>query len=292
MTTVGFLGLGLMGTGMAKNLLSKRGHTLVVWNRTTSKVEALKKEFPSVEIASSPKEVVEKCDITYSMMSTLEASEACFAGEDGVLEGVSGGKIIVDCATLTPEHMLMMDAKVTEKGGKFLEAPVSGSKAPAEQGTLIFLAGGDKAVYDQILPDLDAMGKANFHHGGVGKGSQMKIVVNMVMGGMMNCLAEGMALADSCDLSQQDLLSILDLGAMSNPMFKLKGPAMIKGTYPAAFPLKHQQKDMRFAVELGDKVGQTLPVCSAANESFKRARDEFGENDFAAVYEVTKKMKN
>jgi len=287
--TVGFIGLGIMGLGMAKNL-AKSGKSLMVWNRDVSKSEAFAAEF-GCEIAASAKEVIEKCTITYSMLSTLEASDAVFLGENGALSGISEGKCLIDCATLTAEKMISTGEIVASKGGIFLEAPVSGSKGPAEQGTLIFLCGGDKGLYERIKPDLEAMGKADYFLGPVGQGSRMKIVVNMVMGSMMNAFSEGLALADASELPLDDLIQILDLGAMSNPMFRLKGPKMVAGDHTPNFPLKHQQKDMRFAVELGDQLGVALPVASAANESFKRARPVHGDDDFSAVYETTKKQK-
>jgi len=286
---IGFIGLGIMGMGMAKNLVTK-GNSLIVWNRDISKSEAMATEF-GCEIAQSAKEVIEKCIITFSMLSTIEASDAVFLGEEGALCGISPGKCLIDCATLTPEKMVQTEEIVLARGGLFLEAPVSGSKGPAEQGTLIFLCGGNEELFGRVKPQFEAMGKANFYLGPVGQGSRMKIVVNMIMGGMMTLLAEGLALGSASELPLADLIQILDLGAMSNPMFRLKGPKIINGDHTVNFPLKHQQKDMRFAVELGDQLGVSLPVSAAANESYKRARLEYGDQDFSAVFEIAKKQK-
>ena len=284
----GFVGLGLMGLGMAKNLLTKRPHHLLVWNRDASKAEALAAEFPGrVTVAATPKEVVSTAQVTFSMLSTIEASAAVFEGADGMLAGVGPAKCIVDCATLTPERMADMAAQVEGQQGIFLEAPVSGSKAPAEQGTLIFMCAGDKPLYERVAEDLDAMGKAKYFLGAVGAASRMKIVVNMVMGGMLACFAEGLGLAQAADLPLEDLLAILGQGACASPMFALKGPKMLQRKYEAAFPLKHAQKDMRFAVELGDKLAQPLPVSAAANEVYKRARRQgHDDSDFSAVVEA------
>jgi len=284
----GFIGLGLMGLGMAKNLLNKRKHHLIIWNRDTSKSDDLATEFPGrVTVASTPKEVVATAQVTFTMLSTLEASAAVFEGPDGVLAGVGPTTSIVDCATLTPERMAEMAVQVEEKGAIFLEAPVSGSKAPAEQGTLIFMCAGDKGLYERVSEDLDAMGKARYFLGTVGAASRMKIVVNMTMGGMLACFAEGLGLAEAADLPLDDLLAILDGGACACPMFKLKGPKMLQRKYDTAFPLKHAQKDMRFAVELGDKLAQPLPVAAAANEVYKRARRQgHDDDDFSAVAEA------
>lgn len=209
--TVGFVGLGIMGLGMAKNLLNKRGHTLLVWNRDVSKSEALAAEFPGrVTVATTPKEVVATAQVTFSMLSTLEASAAVFEGPDGVLAGVGPKSALVDCATLTPERMIEMSTQVEAKGGIFLEAPVSGSKAPAEQGTLIFMCAGSKPLYETVSEDLKAMGKADYFLGAVGAASRMKIIVNMTMGSMLACFAEGLGLAEASDLPVDTLLAILD----------------------------------------------------------------------------------
>ena len=137
------------------------------------------------------------CDLVYVMLSTPEAVKAVYEMDGGVLAGVGAGKCIVDCATLAPEDMIRLSEQVTSKGGRFLEAPVSGSKGPAAAGALIFLAGGDEALYADCAADFDAMGKAKFHFGAVGAGTRMKLVVNMLMGSMMCAFGESRESAQS-----------------------------------------------------------------------------------------------
>lgn len=282
---VGFVGVGIMGKGMVLCLL-KEGYSVVAWNRDTAKTKEVVDEYPeSCTAAGSPSEVVEQCDVTFCMLSTIEASEAVFPT---MLEAVKDGKCIVDCATLTPQRMQDMASLVEGKRGKFLEAPVSGSKVPAETGQLIFLCGGDQDLYEKVKPALGIMGKADFFFGPVGQGSKMKLVVNMIMGDMMAALGEGLALSEAAGLSTDDLLKVLDLGVMSNPMFRLKGSKMVAGNHAPNFPLKHAQKDMRFALQLGDDVDQALPVTAAANAAFLKARADHGDEDFSAVYEKQK----
>ncbi|KAK1319472.1 Glyoxylate/succinic semialdehyde reductase 1 [Acorus calamus] len=145
------------------------------------------------------------------------------------------------------------------------------------------------ALYEEIIPAFDVLGKKSFFLGQVGNGAKMKLVVNMIMGSMMNAFSEGLVLADRSGLCQQTLLDVLELGAVANPMFKLKGPAMTNNAYPPAFPLKHQQKDMRLALALGDERAVSMPVAAASNEAFKKARSlGLGDQDFSAVYEVVK----
>lgn len=289
-SSIGFIGLGIMGKGMVRNLLKKTSSPLVVWNRTVDASTQLLAEFPDrVTVASNPKEVVQASGTTYCMLSTAEASTAVYDCENGIVDGVSDGKVIIDCATLSPTFMQATEKKVNSKGGKFLEAPVSGSKGPAEQGSLIFLCGGEKSVYDAHREQLLLMGKAAFLFGPVGKGNQMKLIVNMTMGTVMTSFAEGLALCEATDLPTNELLEVLNLGAIGCPMYQLKGPKMVSGQYDAHFPLKHAQKDMRLALELGDSLGLSLPTTKAANQEYLSVLKERGDEDFSAVYEQSKK---
>lgn len=170
---------------------------------------------------------------------------------EGVLKGLTPGKGYVDMSTVAPETSQQIAEAVLAAGGRFLEAPVSGSKQPAIDGQLIILAAGDESLYNESVPAFSRMGKKSFLLGPVGSGARMKLVVNGVMGSMMAAFAEGMALADTAGLKQEDLLEVLDLGAMSNPMFRMKGPGIVAEKFPPAFPLKHQQKDLRLALAMG-----------------------------------------
>eukprot|EP00977_Amphora_coffeiformis_P000208 scaffold64_cov150-Amphora_coffeaeformis.AAC.2 len=184
---IGFIGLGIMGQGMVARLVSQGvagtdDKPLVVWNRTPTKCQELVQQFPdaTIVIKESPCDVVRACDVTYSMLSTPEASQVVFDAPDtGTLAGVGEGKCIVDCATLAETDMQRMEKAVTAKGGRFLEAPVSGSKGPAIQGSLIFLCAGDQTLFDQVKDNgLQAMGKASHFFGtSVGAGTRAKLVV-------------------------------------------------------------------------------------------------------------------
>ena len=287
--TLGFIGLGIMGEGMARNLAKKgTDFKVVVWNRTAAKSEELQKEFPErVFVVGSVKEVVEQSDITFSMLSNLEASEACFPE---LLSGVSKGKMIVDCATLTPEAMEKMGTAVTEKGGQFLEAPVSGTKKPAADGMLIFLTSGSEDVSKVCKPYFDMMGKATHYYGStLGKGTKMKLVVNMIMGTMMATVSEGVNLAESCGLESSQLFDVISQGAMACPMYNVKAANINTRNHPTAFPLKHAHKDMNFAISLGETNGVPLPVSESANKNFATAMEKHADSDFSAVSEVNRK---
>lgn len=276
-----------MGRGMALNLL-KSGKELVVWNRTTEKCAELVAQ--GAIAASSPAEVVKQCDITYSMLSTPEVANDVFYGPNGTLAGVSDGKKLVDCATLDPATMKKFSSDAKAKGGLFLEAPVSGSKLQAEGGVLIMLCAGDKAVFDEIEEShLKLLGKASFYLGEVGAGSRMKLAVNLVMGEWMAGLSEGIALTEACNLDPSTFVEILGLGAMSCPMVKGKGPAMVANKFAAQFPLKHQQKDVNLAIELGKEVGVDLKQAQVTNSIYQAAKPAHGDDDFCSVITAVRK---
>ncbi|XP_021300645.1 glyoxylate/succinic semialdehyde reductase 1-like [Herrania umbratica] len=287
---VGFLGLGIMGKAMSMNLL-KRGFKVTVWNRTLSKCNELVAHGASV--GETPAEVVKKCKITIAMLSDPAAALSVVFDKDGVLEQICNSKGYIDMSTVDPETSCKINEAITSKGGHFLEAPVSGSRQPAETGQLVILAAGEKALYEEAIPAFDVLGKKSFFLGQVGNGAKMKLVVNMIMGSMMNAFSEGLVLAERSGLNPRSLLDVLDLGGIANPMFRGKGPAMLQDNYSPAFPLKHQQKDMRLALALGDENAVSMPVAAAANEAFKKARSMgLGDLDFSAVCETVKVLKH
>ncbi|KAK5784220.1 glyoxylate/succinic semialdehyde reductase 1-like [Gossypium arboreum] len=287
---IGFLGLGIMGKAMSMNLL-KNGFKVTVWNRTLSKCDELVAHGASV--GETPAEVVKKCNITIAILSDPAAALSVVFDKDGVLDQIGSGKGYIDMSTVDPETSCKISEAIALKGGHFLEAPVSGSKQPAETGQLVILAAGDKALYEEAVPAFDVLGKKPFFLGPVGNGAKMKLVINMIMGSVMNAFSEGLILAERSRLNPHSLLEVLDLGGIANPMFRGKGPEMLKDNYSPAFPLKHQQKDMRLALALGDQNAVSMPVAAAANEAFKKARSMgLGDLDFSAVFETVKLLKH
>lgn len=284
MQKFGFIGLGIMGSAMAKNLL-KAGFQVTVWNRSPEKAEEL--VALGATRAETPRAVAESCPLTFAMLADPAAAEEVCFGRHGILEGIGDGRGYVDMSTVDPATSQKIGFAVVAKGGRFLEAPVSGSKKPAEDGTLIILASGDRALYDEAMPGLEKMGKKILHLGDVGKGAEMKIVVNMVMGGMMAAFCEGLALGGKAGLALTDILDVIGAGAMANPMFALKGGLIAQGTFTTAFPLKHMQKDLRLAIALGDRLGQPLAAAAVTNELFKGGRAAgYGDEDFSALYKL------
>lgn len=281
----GFVGLGIMGSAMAANLL-KAGFQVTVWNRTSDKCSSL--EALGAVIAKSPCAVAEASDIVFAMMATPQAVEAVRDGENGIIAGLGEGKGYVDMSTIDSETSRESCRLAHGRGALFLEAPVAGSRKPAEDGTLTVMTAGDRDLFDRSLPALEKMGKKILYLGEAGQAARMKLANNLVMGGMLTALAEGLALAAGCGLDTAQLLEVLDSGALSNPMFRLKGDIIARnGDFPAAFPLKHMQKDLRLALRLAEECGLPLFASATVNELFKAAlAQDLGDSDFAAVSRV------
>ncbi|XP_064636113.1 cytokine-like nuclear factor N-PAC isoform X2 [Lineus longissimus] len=282
---IGYLGLGIMGQGMVMNLL-KSGHEVTVWNRTSHKC----RDFVKLGAlrGNSPCDVVQSCDITFSCVSDPQALRDLVFGNSGVNQGIRPGKSFVDMSTVDVDTCTDIYEAVTAKGGRFLEAPVVGSRQPAHEGRLVILAAGDKSLFDDCYSCFEAMGKKAFFLGDVGNGARMKLLSNMISGVMVAGLAEGMALAERVGVKQEDLLDILSMGDMDSHLLRQKGQAILIDDFDPNCPLQHQQKDLRLAIGLGDTVDQPLPVTAAANELYKKAKAiGYGENDVSAVYKVT-----
>jgi len=282
---IGFVGLGIMGSAMAANLV-KAGFKVTVWSRSSDKCRPL--VAAGACAADSPCAVAAASDILFAMMATPAAVEAVRDGADGIIAGLLPGRGYVDMSTVGAETSLESARLAHEAGALFLEAPVAGSRKPAEDGTLTVMAAGDRELFDLSLPALEKMGSKILFLGETGNAARMKLANNLVMGGMLTALCEGLALASGSGLDTAQLLEVLDSGAVSNPMFRLKGPQIAANReFPAAFPLKHMQKDLRLALRLAEEVGQPLFVTATVNELYKAALAEgLGDADFAAVSRV------
>jgi 3-hydroxyisobutyrate dehydrogenase-like beta-hydroxyacid dehydrogenase len=284
MTTYGFLGMGIMGSAMAGNLV-RAGFDVIVWNRSPEKTEPL--VTLGARRAANPREVVAVSYITFSMVADpIATRDVCF-GADGALAGAGPGHDYIETSTIDDATSEELAQAIRERGGRFLEAPVTGTKKPAEDGQLVFLAAGDPELFEAAQPAFDAMGKLSVYLGDVGSGARMKLVINSIMAGVMVALAEGLALAEESGLESAAVLELLDAGVVASPLFRAKGPQLLERSYPASFPLKHMQKDLRLALALGEAVGQPLHSTATINQTFKRAVvTGHGDEDFSAVFEV------
>lgn len=278
----GFLGLGIMGSGIVKNLLNS-GHTVTVWNRTVEKVrdfvEAGAKE------ALTPSDVIAESDITFSCVSDPQAAKDLVFGNCGVLQEINTTKGYVEMTGMDSDTSQDIAEAISLKGGRYLEAQIQGSKTQAQDGTLVILVAGDRSLFDDCQSCFQAMGKNSFYLGEVGNSSKMNLVLQTIMGVTLAGLAEGMALADRAGLQQKDVMEVLELTGLACPTILGKGKAIIDGGFPTHQPLQHMQKDLKLSLNMGDQLEQPLPLTASANEVFKHAkRLGYGEHDVSAVY--------
>ncbi|XP_002738027.1 uncharacterized protein LOC100367134 [Saccoglossus kowalevskii] len=281
---VGFIGLGTMGHGMATSLINS-GHTLTVWNRTDDKCNDIVTLGASK--AASAAEVVQTSDITFCSVADPEALRDVVFNLGGVLEGIKSGKGFVSMSTVDAETSKDVNEAVTARGGRFLEAPVLGSKKQSIDGTLIILSAGDKTLFQDCESSFSAMSKKFLHLGNVGSATQMKIALNLLFGSVTASLAESMALAEKAGLDCSALMDILTTGLILDPMVKAQGKAMLNDDYPLTACLNNMQKDMRLVLSMGDEYSQQLPVAAAVNEMYKKAKSlGHGDEDMSAIYKA------
>ncbi|XP_051572631.1 cytokine-like nuclear factor N-PAC isoform X9 [Myxocyprinus asiaticus] len=280
---IGFLGLGLMGSGVVCNLL-KMGHVVTVWNRTAEKCDLFIQE--GARLGRTPAEVVSMCDITFSCVSDPKAARDLVLGPSGVLQGIRPGKCYVEMSTVDPETITELAQVITSRGGRFLEAPVSGSQQLSNDGMLVIVAAGDRSVYEDCSSCFQAMGKTSFFIAGeAGNAARMMLILNMVQGSFMATIAEGLTLAQATGQSQQTFLDILCQGQMASTFVDQKCQNILQGNFKPDYYLKHIQKDLRLAISMGDSVNHPTPMAAAANEVYKRAKAlDQSDNDMSAVY--------
>ncbi|NP_001007772.1 cytokine-like nuclear factor N-PAC [Danio rerio] len=280
---IGFLGLGLMGSGVVSNLL-KMGHVVTVWNRTAEKCDLFIQE--GARLGRTPAEVVSMCDITFSCVSDPKAARDLVLGPSGVLQGIRPGKCYVEMSTVDPETITELSQVITSRGGRFLEAPVSGSQQLSNDGMLVIVAAGDRSVYEDCSSCFQAMGKTSFFIAGeAGNAARMMLILNMVQGSFMATIAEGLTLAQATGQSQQTFLDILCQGQMASTFVDQKCQNILQGNFKPDYYLKHIQKDLRLAISMGDSVNHPTPMAAAANEVYKRAKAlDQSDNDMSAVY--------
>ena len=252
---VGFIGLGIMGRGMAHNLL-KAGFEVCVWNRTASRIDALVEA--GATKGSSPADVAAKSDIIVTCVSDTPDVERVVLGEDGVIHGAKAGALLVDCSTISPQVTKDVAAKLEEKGVHMLDAPISGGSEGAAKGTLSIMVGGEEDQFARALPVLQAMGKTITHIGPVGTGQTVKLVNQVLVVG--NCLAmcEALLLAQAGGVDLQKTFDAISQGAAGSWMFTNRGPQIMNRDWRPGFTIALQQKDLRLVLDAADELGVPL----------------------------------
>jgi 3-hydroxyisobutyrate dehydrogenase-like beta-hydroxyacid dehydrogenase len=283
---VGFIGLGIMGSRMAGNLL-KKGNELVVYNRTREKAEPLAAR--GAVLAETPAKVAERVSVIITMLTDPPAIAAVAFGEDGFLDRFSRGSLWIDCSTVNPSFSREMADECAKRGVRFIDAPLAGSKIPAEQGQLIFFAGGERDDVEFSKPLLEAMGKAVFQIGGHGMGTAMKMVNNLLLAGAIAAFSEGMVLGEKLGITREVLFDSLLASPVAAPILSLKKSMIESGTFEAQFPLKLMHKDLHLASVTAYECGVAMPSAQAVKETFALAvLAGLGEKDVAALYQYLK----
>jgi len=279
--TIGWIGLGNMGIPMATNLV-KAGYDLTVYNRTAAKTESL--QALGAKAATSARELVESVDVVITMLSDSATVEAVLLDEAGVLGGLRAGQTVIDMSTIAPETTRKVAEAVQARGVSLLDAPVSGSVKPATEGTLVILVGGEQAIYEQHKPIFDVLGKASFYFGANGQGSNAKLAINMMLGLALQGLSEALVLGEKTGLDRQTFLEMVGQTAVNSPIVAMKTPAILAGEHPAAFALKHMEKDFGLALDAAKSVEAALPATSAAHQTFVAAKaNGLGDQDIMAI---------
>jgi len=277
---IGFIGMGIMGVPMAKNILNK-GYDLTVYNRTEEKCALLKEA--GANICGYPSDLARDCDTVILMLTGPEAIDNVLGGSEGLLKGLAKGKCVINMSTVTPEYTEKINAEITITGADFIDSPVSGSKKPAEDAQLIILASGDKDVIESKENLFLAMGKKIVNCGEAGKGSAVKLANNMLLGIMMSGFAEAANLAESSGVSTETFLDVIFSGPLNNFLFQLKKDMFINEDFPPQFPFKHMEKDLRFAQKLADDTGAESHLGKLTASMFKNGLSRFAEEDVAAI---------
>ena len=288
MAHLGFVGLGAMGGRVTKRLLDA-GHTVTGYNRTKSKAQWLLDA--GMQWGETPRSVAETADIVFTMVTNTSALHEVVGGEDGILAGLSAGKVYIDMSTVSPATSKRIAAQVAEKGAHMLDSPVSGSVITLEQGNLSLMVGGEEATFEQVKPILLDIGPKVNYVGSNGLAVLMKIAINLNLQVQMLAFSEGMLLAEKGGIPRETALEVMLNSVIASPSLKYRTPFILNMPDEAWFNVNMMQKDMLLALELGRELDVPLPTVSASNEYLTAARAMgLAKQDFAVVYKVLAKM--
>jgi 3-hydroxyisobutyrate dehydrogenase-like beta-hydroxyacid dehydrogenase len=288
MATLGFVGLGAMGSRMAKRLLDA-GYSLVGYNRTAARAQPL--VAAGMKLASSPRQVAEASEVIFSMVSNTEALDAIAYGPDGVLAGLRRAATWIEMSTVSVGATRRLGEAVIARGATLLDGPVSGSVITLEQGQLSIMVGGDAAALDRVREYLLAIGPTITHVGPLGLAVTMKIATNLGLAVQMLAFSEAVLLAEKAGITRERAVETLLKSVIASPMVKYRGPFVLRMPEDALFNVPMMQKDLELALELGHQVGVPLPTTALTQSMLSAARAlGLGEHDFAVVFDVLARL--
>ncbi len=281
---IGFMGLGIMGGAMAANI-HRAGFPLMVYNRSADKTR--KFAGLGVGVASSPKSLAHATDVIILMVTGPEAIDSLLFGPDGAAASLNDRKILINMSSVSPAYTRSLAQKLAPTGAAFVDAPVSGTKKPAEEGTLLILAGGDQEKVREVTPILEAMGKKVIYCGEAGQGSMMKMTINLLLGLMMAGFSEAVHYGLAGGLSLEAVLDVVLSGPLSCGLYQMKSQMLRDNDFPAQFPLKHMAKDAKFIIDTAYETGAPALLGHLLLPLYRLGVSRgLGDQDFAAVAKV------
>ena len=288
MADLGFVGLGTMGGRMARRLLDA-GHHVTGYNRTRARAQWLVDM--GMVLADTPRAVADVSEVTFSMMANDDALLAVTEGDDGVMAGMTSGKVYVDMSTVSPQISRELAARTAERGAVMLDAPVSGSAVTVEAGTLSFMVGGDAATLERVTPYLKDIGPTITHVGGNGQAAAMKIAINLSLPVQVLAFSEGLLLAERSGIPRDVALEAMVNSVAASPMLKYRAPLIGDTTKEALFDVTMIQKDLELALEMGHELGVPLNTAAVTNQMLTTARGMgLGNKDFIIFHEMLRRL--
>ena len=274
-----------MGYPMARHLL-EAGHEVALWTHSSAKARELAAKGKGIACAT-PKEVAQRADFIFYCVGDTAMARSVSTGKDGLLEGIRPNSVTADCSTVSPAESTEVGAMFRAKGVHFLDAPCTGSRAGAENGTLTFMVGGDPGAFDRAKPYFEAMGKRLFYCGPAGQGLKAKLTQNLVLANMMQTFAEGLVLAAKNGVAPELMLEILDSSAAKSAMLSAKAPFILKRDFRTNFSTKWMHKDVGLALESAKALDLPLPLTSITEQMLRMAIAKgYGEDDFCSTIRV------
>ena len=285
---VGFIGLGIMGKPMAKNLM-EAGYELVLYNRTLEKAEELAED--GAEVAANPREVAENSDISVTILPDSPDVRNVVAGEDGVLEGIKEGVLLVDMSTISPVVTEELAASVKEKGASMLDAPVSGGDVGAIEGTLSIMVGGSEEDFERAKPLFDVMGKTVNHVGPTGAGQVTKAANQVVVALTIEAVSEALVLGSKGGVTPEKILDVLSGGLAGNKVMEVKREKFLSHEFDPGFRSELHHKDLGIALAAGREYGVVLPVTAIVDQMLLAMKKKgWGGEDHSALFRVIKDL--
>ena len=288
MAELGYVGLGVMGSSVTRRLLDA-GHTVHVWNRTREKAEPLLEA--GAQWADNPREVAERAEIVFTMVTNTAAVRAVFEGDDGILAGLTPGKIYVDMSTASPANSRALAEQVEAAGAQMLDSPVSGTSITVDQGKASLMVGGDTDAFERAKPILEAIGPKVFHMGGNGTAVGLKIAINLSLAVQMLAFSEGVLLAEKSGIDRERVVEAMLASVIASPMVAYRGPLVLGHPDEVWFDCHMMQKDLNLALEMGRELEVPLPTTAVTNEFLTAANGMgIGDKDFAVIFDVLASM--